>query len=200
MTVCIAFVRHGSTGWNAEHRLQGHADIPLSDIGQTEVSNWRLPDCLRNVPWRVSPLRRAVQTAERLGIADPARDPRLIEMNWGDWEGERVSDLRARLGPEMQANEERGLDLTPPNGESPRQVQDRLRPLLLELASGPLLTGAISHKGVIRALLALATGWDMRGKPEVRLDWRAAHVFSIDGEGQVSPSRMNLALTDTGRR
>lgn len=198
MTVCIAFVRHGPTEWNRDKRLQGHADIPLSEAGRAEVSRWRLPNCLRDIPWRGSPLCRAVQTAEQLGIVNPLMDTRLIEMDWGDWEGERLNDLRTRLGPEMRANEERGLDLMPPGGESPRQVQDRLRPLLLELAEGPPLTGAISHKGVMRALLSLATDWDMRGKPEVRLDWRAAHVFSVDGGGQVSPHRLNLPLTDTG--
>jgi broad specificity phosphatase PhoE len=198
MTVCIAFVRHGPTNWNMEKRLQGRADIPLSDAGRAEVSRWRLPICLKDIPWRVSPLRRAVQTAEALSIAEPKTDSRLIEMDWGDWEGARVIDLRARLGPEMRANEDRGLDLTPPGGESPRQVQDRLRPLLLELAAGPPLTGAVSHKGVMRALLSMATDWDMRGKSALRLDWRAAHVFSVDGGGQVSPCRLNLTLTDTG--
>lgn len=200
MTVCFAFVRHGSTAWNKDRRLQGRADIPLSNDGEAQVSAWRMPECLTGIPWRVSPLRRAARTAGLLGITDPRVDPRLIEMNWGDWEGERVSDLRARLGADMRVNEDRGLDLTPPGGESPRQVQDRLRPLFQELAKGPALTGAISHKGVIRAALALATGWDMRGKPEVRLDWNAAHVFSVDGGGQLSPHRLNLPLIESGPR
>lgn len=200
MTVCIAFVRHGPTSWNREHRLQGRADIPLSDVGREDVAGWRLPTCLENIPWRTSPLRRAIETANLLGISRPGVDPRLIEMDWGDWEGERVADLRARLGPAMRDNEARGLDMTPPGGESPRQVQDRLRPFLLDLAKGPALTGAISHKGVIRALLALATGWDMRDKSDTRLDWRAAHVFSVDREGRVSLHRMNVPLTDAGSR
>ncbi len=198
MTVRIAFVRHGPTDWNREHRLQGRADIPLSDAGRTEVSGWRLPAGLKDVPWRVSPLVRAMETAAILGIREPEVDRRLIEMDWGEWEGERIGDLRERLGEAMAVNEARGLDMTPPNGESPRRVQDRLRPFLRELADGPALTGAVSHKGVIRALLALATGWDMRGKPELRLDWRAAHVFSVDPEGRLSLHRMNIPLNGAG--
>jgi len=198
MTVCIAFVRHGPTDWNSGHRLQGRADIQLSDQGRAEVSQWRLPPCLAGIPWRVSPLRRAVETAGLLGISTPVIEPRLIEMSWGEWEGERVADLRARLGTEMRDNEARGLDMTPPGGESPRQVQDRLRPFLRELVGGPALTGAVSHKGVIRAVLALATGWDMRDKPDTRLDWRAAHVFSVDRAGRVSPHRLNMPLTEPG--
>lgn len=200
MTVCIAFVRHGPTEWNTTHRLQGRADIPLSDAGRSQVSQWRLPPCLRDIPWRVSPLGRAVETADLLGIQTPAREPRLIEMHWGDWEGQRIADLRARLGPTMRDNEARGLDMTPPGGESPRQVQDRLRPFLSELVDGPALTGAVTHKGVIRAVLALATGWDMRQKPDTRLDWRAAHVFSVDRGGRVTPHRLNVPLTEPGSR
>jgi broad specificity phosphatase PhoE len=198
MTVCIAFVRHGQTAWNKQRRLQGRTDIELSEEGKEDVASWHLPTCLRDIPWRVSPLTRASQTATRLGVINPISDPRLIEMDWGDWEGEKISDLRARLGSEMQANEDRGLDLMPPNGESPRLVQDRIRSLFQDLIKGPPITGAISHKGVIRAVLALATGWNMMGKPQVRLDWRAAHVFSVDGEGRVSPYRLNLPLIDTG--
>jgi broad specificity phosphatase PhoE len=200
MTVCIAFVRHGPTDWNREHRLQGRADIPLSDAGRAEVLGWRLPACLADIPWRVSPLRRAIETAELLGLATLETDRRLIEMDWGEWEGRRVADLRRDLGEAMTLNEARGLDMLPPDGESPRQVQDRLRPFLRSLCDGPPLTGAVSHKGVIRALLALATGWDMRGKPEVRLDWRAVHVFSVDREGRLAPHRLNLPLTADGPR
>jgi broad specificity phosphatase PhoE len=196
--VCIAFVRHGPTAWNQDRRLQGRADIPLSEDGMAVVERLHLPNCLATIPWRVSPLRRAAQTAEIPGIKQPLSDPRLIEMDWGDWEGETVRNLRAQLGTAMRDNEDRGRDFTPPGGESPRQVQDRLRPFLRELAQGPPLTGAISHKGVIRALLALATGWNMLGKSEVRLDWQAAHVFSVDGEGRVSPRRLNLPLINNG--
>jgi broad specificity phosphatase PhoE len=200
MTVCIAFVRHGPTAWNAERRLQGRADIPLSDDGRAQVARWRLPEFLREIPWRVSPLARTRQTATLLSIDDATTDPRLIEMDWGDWEGETVANLRTRLGPAMRANEDRGLDFLPPNGESPRQVQERLRSLLAELVDGSSLTGAISHKGVIRALLALSTDWDMLGKPKVRLDWHAAHVFSVDAEGHIAPRRLNVPLIDTGSR
>jgi probable phosphoglycerate mutase len=45
-------------------------------------------------------------------------------------------------------------------------------------------TLAITHRGVIRVVLAAATGWDMLGKPPVKLDWRAAHFFELDERGR----------------
>jgi probable phosphoglycerate mutase len=69
----------------------------------------------------------------------------------------------------MAANEARGLDFRPPGGESPREVCARLQALLGELARDPRPVVAVCHKGIMRAALVLATGWDMRGRPPVRL-------------------------------
>ena len=60
-----------------------------------------------------SPLARCVQTAALIGAPDAPREPRIIEMNWGDWEGESLAALRERLGDEMRDNEARGLDFRP---------------------------------------------------------------------------------------
>lgn len=163
------------------------------------VADWRLPtdwpaagslDC----EILVSPLRRARQTAALLGLGEPAQDARLMEAAWGDWEGRRLVDLRADLGSAMAANEARGLDFQPPGGESPRDLQTRLRPFLRAVALGGRPTLAISHKGVIRALYALASGWDMRHKPPDKLSREAAQAFLLDRDGQPRVDRLNIPL------
>jgi probable phosphoglycerate mutase len=156
--------------------------------------DWRVPAELNGFRWLTSPLRRAVDTAHRLGIAEAMVEPRLAEMRWGEWEGETLAGLRARLGAEMAVAEAAGLDLRPPGGESPREVQARVMPLLAEIAQSARPTAAITHKGVIRAVLALATGWDMREKPSHRLSWSAAHLFQLDDAGSPSVMRLNLPL------
>jgi len=189
----FAILRHGPTEWSAAQRLQGRSDIPLSPAGRAAVASWRLPPELAGCAWLTSPLGRAVETAEILGVA-ARREARLIEMGWGEWEGSTLAELAARPGAALAPREEAGLDLEPPGGESPRQVQARLRPLLAEIASGGVPIGAISHKGVIRALFALASGWDMLGKPPVRLDWQSAHLFRLDRDGNPAIERLNLGL------
>ena len=54
----IALIRHGPTDWNAEHRLQGRVDRPLSDEGREKVSTWAVPDAYRDFHWVSSPLRQ----------------------------------------------------------------------------------------------------------------------------------------------
>jgi probable phosphoglycerate mutase len=94
----------------------------------------------------------------------------------------------------MRENEARGFDFTPPGGESPRRVLDRVRSWLADVASNGVPTFAITHRGVIRVVLAAAAQWDMLGRPPVKLDWGAVHVFRLDGGGSPSLLRMNVPL------
>jgi probable phosphoglycerate mutase len=183
----LALLRHADTAWSLEGRIQGRIDIPLL----TGVSR-TVPDCCRGMRVVTSPLRRCVETAALIGAPDAPREPRLIEMDWGDWQGESFAALRARLGAAMRENEERGLDFRPPGGESPRLVTERLRPWLMEIAQAGVPTLAVTHRGVIRAILARACGWDMRGKPPAKLDWDAAHLFQLSADGAPSILELNV--------
>ena len=187
----LALLRHAPTQWNIEGRVQGRHDPPLAADAPYD---YRLPPELDGFRWLSSPLRRARDTARRLGIAAPVIEPRLVEMSWGAWEGRCLAELRAQLGDAMAEAEAQGLDFRPPSGESPRDLQGRLRPLLAEIAEAGEPVGAITHKGVIRAVLGLASGWDMRCKQPHRLDWRSAHLFRLDRSGHPEIARLNLAL------
>jgi probable phosphoglycerate mutase len=181
----LLLIRHGATAWNASGRLQGRADIGLSAAGRAEVESWRLPAAFAGARWLTSPLRRARETAALL-IGHPVTvEPRLIEMDWGAWEGRRGADLRAAAPAELAASEGRGLDFRPPGGESPREVCARLQLLAAELALDPTPVVAVCHKGVIRAALALATGWDMRARPPLRLARDRALALAIEADGRL---------------
>ncbi len=179
-------LRHGRTAWNRQGRLQGRADTVLDGAGEQEVLGWRCPACWRHLPCWVSPLRRARRTAELLGFEAARVAPELIEMDWGEFEGRRLADLRFELGSHLAANEARGLDFCPPGGESPREVMVRLAPWLRCRADDGHDALAITHKGVRRALLALASGWDMLGPPPLEVADDAALLMEIDSFGALS--------------
>ncbi len=189
MTI-LALIRHMPTVWNKEGRLQGQRDTRLDPAA---IPHWRLPPELAGYRFLSSPLARALETARRLGVA-PQVDSRLIEMTWGDWEGFTLPDLRDRFRGTLDELEAQGLDFRTPGGESPRDVQERLKPLLAEIAASGAPTAAITHKGVIRPIFALATGWDMLGKPPHRLTWSAAHLFRLDPAGRPAIERLNVSL------
>ena len=193
----LAILRHGPTVWTAEGRIQGRSDVPLSPEGRAAVSAWRLPEGIGGVGWTwlTSPLARARETAGLLNPDGPiAAEPALAEMDWGQWEGRRLAELRAEGGAPMADAEARGLDFRPPEGESPRAVQARLEPLLARLAGAGGRTLAVTHKGVIRALYAQASGWDMTGRPPVKLRDACVHVFALEADGRPRIERLNLEL------
>ncbi len=191
--VPLALVRHGPTLWNEEKRIQGQMDPSLSENGRARVSGWNLPAEVAGFRWYVSPKKRAVETARLLGLT-PAIEPSLAEMSWGNWEGHLLADLRAQFGEEMAENERRGLDFRPPNGESPRDVQTRVKGWLRRIAGDGEAAGAVAHAGVIRAIYALASGWDMTGKPPVKLEDGHLHLFVLDGDGAPQVDRLNIPL------
>jgi broad specificity phosphatase PhoE len=87
----LLLVRHGETDWNADGRLQGQTDRPLSDFGRRQAR--QLAEELAGETLEAiysSDLVRARETAEivgeRIGLA-VALDPDLREKDWGNWEG-----------------------------------------------------------------------------------------------------------------
>lgn len=190
----LVLIRHAATAWTAERRFQGRKDLPLSEEGREQASTWKLPAALVTYRRMTSPLGRARETAEHLFGPEVAIEARLTEMDWGAWEGRTIAELRAELGPAVERLEARGLDFCPPGGESPRQVQNRVRSLLAELAAARRPTVAVTHRGVMRAIYGLATGWDMRGKPPAKLDDGRAQVFSLGPDGAPRVSRLNVEL------
>lgn len=192
----FAILRHAPTVWNAEGRLQGLTDIPLSPAGELAARSWHLPAPADRWRRTCSPLQRARRTAELLRPSAPvAIDLRLCEMSFGIWEGRSVASLRAEGGEAFAAAEDLGLDFHPPGGESPRMVMTRLQGWIADLVSRGEPVVAVSHKAAIRALLALATGWDMTGRQPVKLDWRCLHFFSAHGDGRVTLDRPNVPLS-----
>ena len=69
-------------------------------------------------------------------------------------------------------------------------MQARLGPWLAKLARP---TVAVTHKGVVRALYGLATGWTMQGDPPEKLKAFAAQAFRVSG-GAIELAQINIPL------
>lgn len=192
----IAFIRHGRTTWNERGRIQGRTDTPLSAAGIEEVRCWRLPGWLRTARWVSSPLQRAVKTARLQGFEPEIHAP-LVETAWGDFEGLDRRELHRQIAV-RNLDPGLGVDFRPPGGESPRMVAARLETWLQEWAESNAPLVAVTHKGVIRAALHLATGWDMREDYPEQIRWDCAHLFRFDG-GRFLPVELNIPLRRTNR-
>ena len=111
----LLLVRHGETDWNADGRLQGHTDRPLSDFGRRQAR--QLAEELADESLEAiyaSDLARARETAEIVGerLALPVvLEPDLREKDWGTWEGLTAveRDRVEFVGESTEAHEERIL-------------------------------------------------------------------------------------------
>jgi len=103
----LGFVRHGTTEWNREGRLQGQLDTQLTDEGRRQAI--KLGMALRGGPWQgivASDLTRARVTAELIaehaGIPMLTTDARLREKSFGELEGTTIEERIARWGADWK--------------------------------------------------------------------------------------------------
>jgi broad specificity phosphatase PhoE len=196
MTLIVA-LRHAPTAWNRDKRLQGRTDVALDEEGVAVAARWRTPPDWAGYRILASPLQRARMTAAILfPDAEIGIDRRLIEMDFGRWEGKSLAELRADPDGDTAVREALGLDFRAPDGESPREVQARIEPLLARLAELGRPTVLVTHKAVIRALYALASGWTMIGKPPAKLHLSCAQLFRLAPDGTPAVERLNVSLEE----
>jgi alpha-ribazole phosphatase len=162
----IYLVRHGETVWNAEGRLCGSSDIPLSDQGRQQAE--ALAERFRDVPIAAiysSPLLRARQTAE--AIAKPHRlpvrlVPELSEIDYGDWEGMAVAELAHRFPEAERCRTDDPMRFAAPNGEAFADFVERVTAAMERLArqhSNERIV-CVAHQGVNRVVLCWVLGAD----------------------------------------
>ncbi len=159
----IYFIRHGETEWNAARRYQGQADIPLNDTGRAQakrngIALRALLPGIAEARFFASPLGRTLETMRivrgELGLEPEGFtiDSRLIELHYGHWEGQLLSDL-PQTDPQGLA--ERAADpfhWRPEGGENYADLTQRLQSWLEELVQPCVV---VSHGGVSRALRGL---------------------------------------------
>jgi 2,3-bisphosphoglycerate-dependent phosphoglycerate mutase len=145
----LLLVRHGETDWNADGRLQGHTDRPLSHFGRRQAQQLaaELEDEELEAIYS-SDLARARETAEivgeRLGLP-VALDPDLREKDWGNWEGLTAveRDRVEFVGEPTEAHQKRML-------EALRRISER------HPGDGRVLV--VTHGGSMRRVQTAAMG------------------------------------------
>jgi probable phosphoglycerate mutase len=133
----LLIVRHGESVANAEGRMQGQRDYPLSVAGQQQaraLGAWLAHSGMVFDAVYASPLTRASQTAgfltEALGLPEAEAAPELSEIHAGDLQGLTRDEIVAGFPGFM----DRGItglgDFAEYGGESYDQVQARVRQLI----------------------------------------------------------------------
>jgi probable phosphoglycerate mutase len=188
----LALLRHGPTEWNALGKVQGHTDIPLSADGLVKMTALRLPVAVTRV--YASPMLRARQTVQALGLENAVLDARLMEQNWGTWEGLTRAEILSRHGADafVKAGSDQGEAFRPGGGESTGELHARVAAFLKDAAREGSDAVGIAHLGVLRAAYTLATGWEMTAPMPAELDVSKILVLSLDVKGVPSIAALNV--------
>jgi alpha-ribazole phosphatase/probable phosphoglycerate mutase len=194
----VYLLRHAETTWNAEGRLQGHLDAPLSERGRRQLE--ALTRALRPVALAAlysSPLSRARVCAEAVGAAcglavQPVDEFR--EMNQGEWEGRLVDEVVAADGARVQAWWDAPHEVQVPGGESLQQLQARaLRGFERVVARHHAEAVAImAHGGVNKVILLAVLGAPLSHHGRIRQANACINIIEVNGE-----SRRVVLLNDT---
>jgi probable phosphoglycerate mutase len=180
--------------WNAQGRIQGHTDTPLSDEGLAKMRTLLPPAPFEHARVFVSTSRRARQTAEALGLKDATWDARLMEQNWGDWEGLSRAGILARDGDDAFQRAGVALAFRPPGGESTAELHARVNAFLKDVARGDGDAIVVAHLGVLRAAYTLATSWDMATPMPPHLDVSKVLILNLAPDGTPSLHALNVEL------
>ena len=193
----LLLLRHGQTELSVQRRYSGHGDPELTPLGHAQAAGAaarlaRVPDVAAVL---TSPLQRARQTAalvaEATGAPLHVRE-RLIETDFGAWEGLTFAEARTR-DPQLHAEWLGSEEVAPPGGESfatvGRRIEAERAELVQEYPGATLVL--VTHVTPIKMLLRDA----LQGGPGVlyrlHLDLAALSIVDFYPDGGASVRLVN---------
>lgn len=177
-------LRHGETDWNVERRIQGWKGTHLNALGQRQarLAAFRLKHIHFDAIY-TSDILRCQQTAQ--AVLKGRRGLKLLplpearERSFGAWEGKRIEDILASLGPSLSKRpRDPFMSSLPPKGESMAVFMARMRRMLarLEKEQAGRTVLVVTHGGPVRLAACVASG----------VAWRKYYLFGRPGNTSLS--------------
>ena len=199
----VFLLRHGETAWNAEQRLQGHADVELNELGRWQAR--RLAETLAAEDVAAlysSDLRRALDTARALAeiSGQPVHtDSALRERAFGFLEGLTYDEIDARFPEDALRWRRREPDFAPGGGETMNGFSARSLAAVTRLAAAHpgQAIAVFAHGGVLDCVyrealglgLAVSRSWQLGNASINRLLFTGSRftVLGWDDRGHLEP-------------
>jgi probable phosphoglycerate mutase len=184
----LCVIRHGETAWNAEGRVQGQTDVPLSPVGEAQAA--ALAAALAGARFAAlyaSDLARVRQTAapaaRALGLA-PRLEAALRERHYGKFETLTYLEARERF-PEDYARfkaKEPGYDFG--TGESLARFSARALAAVAAIAARHAGEAVLvfTHGGVLEMVRRHALGMGLAAARDFEIPNAAINWIAVEGE------------------
>lgn len=192
----IYLIRHGETAWNADNnRYCGRTDIPLTEKGLKQAETVRQQ--LAGIKWDgvfSSPLQRAHTTAQIASGTTVVKDDRLIEADFGMWEGKTKEEFLAENAQlwtnwmnDPAKNRAGGTGET--GAEIVQRVDDFFQSLQKQYSSGNFLVAA--HNGVNRLYLSHKLGMPLSNYRRFFMENALPSMFTLEPNGEFVLRHLN---------
>lgn len=191
----LALVRHGESVWNQKGLWTGLTDIALSEKGIEEAK--KAGETLKNINFDIgftSVLMRAKQTIEEIKKIlhqdfPVIENKELNEKDYGKFTGKNKWEVKKEVGEEEFIKIRRGWDYQIPEGESLKDVYERVVPyyqnsIFTELKTGKNVLVA-AHGNSLRALIKYLENIPDEQIPGLELRTGEIYIYNIDQNGKV---------------
>lgn len=200
----LILVRHGQSEWNALGLWTGLTDIGLTPKGVEEAQKaaLQLKDISLDKAY-TSKLSRAQKTLEEIKNAlrqtalKTQQHAALNERDYGEYTGKNKWEIAERIGEEEFTKLRRSWDYPVPEGESLKQVHDRLLPYYLEHIETDLKVGknviVVAHGNTLRALMKHLEKVANENVHTLEIGTGELLVYEISEDGEVISKQIRTA-------
>ncbi|MDF2382057.1 histidine phosphatase family protein [Nostoc ellipsosporum NOK] len=195
----IYLLRHGQTAWNADNnRYCGRTDIPLTEKGMAQAQEVRYQ--LEGIEFAgvySSPLQRAYTTAQIASGREVKKDERLIEADFGAWEGKTKEEfilenaacwdnwLRDPSVCRAGESGETGAEIV-------ARVDNFFQSLQREHKDGNVMV--VAHNGINRLYMAHKLGMPLSNYRQLVQQNSSVTSFTLDDRGVLTLELLNARI------
>ncbi|MDO8658317.1 MAG: 2,3-diphosphoglycerate-dependent phosphoglycerate mutase [Candidatus Levybacteria bacterium] len=199
----LILVRHGESVWNAKGLWTGWTDVSLSEKGREEgkKAGSALKDIKIGIAY-TSKLKRASETLDEilkeLNLKIPViKNEALNEKNYGDYTGRNKWEIKKELGEDEFQKIRRSWDYPIPNGESLKDVYERVVPyyrneILPELISGKNVIVS-AHGNSLRALVKYLDNISDEDISKLEIATGEIYIYRFDEKGNILNKEIRLS-------
>lgn len=198
----LVLVRHGESKWNALGLWTGWKDIPLSQKGHAQAKNAAqvIKDINLDIAY-TSVLKRSQQTLDDILRELNSTNIKIIkqqalnERDYGDLTGKNKWKIKEEYGEEQFLKWRRSWDYPPPNGESLKDVYNRVVPyykneILPKLNEGKNVI-IVAHGNSLRALVKYLENISDEDIANLEIGFGEVYVYTINN-GKITSKEIRI--------
>lgn len=173
----LYLIRHTIT--ECKNTCYGQSDVNIENVGDIKdvVEKFRILNLPDNTNFYSSPLLRCKKLVQAL-TDDFKIDNRLMEMNFGEWELMKWEDIDRN---ELDKWSENFVYEKCPNGECFFDLSERVRSFFNQIKNQKTAV-VVTHAGVIRVLLCIMLGLDLKNAFRINLDYGGISKITFKDE------------------